>query len=540
MIDRQRDAFAGLSGLGAVLGFATAALIACACAYVIVALYYWHAAADRADRGGTGDDGAVLYSRRVFVLGVIHRRLVGPLAERFLMPLFDKKDKSRYATFTRRSLGLGGGMTVVFAVLAGRLYQLQIRDGDEYMTEAEDNRINERLIAPPRGRILDRFGVELANNRRNYRVLLVAEQATDGVEAALDTIGKVIQLTDAQKKRVLHDIAQNKKFVPVPVAENLSWEEFARINLHLPYLPGVQPDVGETRDYPFGDELVACAGLCRGGVAGRQEERRRSAARPAGLPHRQARHREGSSTASCAARPAPAASRSTPMAASSASWATKPGVPGKDVWLTIDRELQQFADQRLGGESAACVVIDVATGDVLALASTPGYDPNLFNVGITPDQWRGADRRRSQAAAQQGRWPASIRPARPSRPAMALAAVDSGPGTPDYRVDLHRLDDARRSHLPLRWKNGGHGHVDLQARHPGLLRRLLLRSRRGGWASTRSQEAALQAGPGRAHRHRIARRASRLHPEPRLEAGALRRSLAAGRHAQSPASARAM
>ena len=176
------------------------------------------------------------------------------------MPLFDKKDKSRYATFTRRSLGLGGGMALVFGILAGRLYQLQIRDGDQYMTEAEDNRINERLLAPPRGRIFDRFGVELANNRRNYRVLLVAEQATEGVKEALETIGKVIALTDAQKKRVLTTLAQNKKFVPVPVAENLSWEEFSRINMHLPYLPGVQPDVGDTRDYSFNDELVHILG----------------------------------------------------------------------------------------------------------------------------------------------------------------------------------------------------------------------------------------------------------------------------------------
>src|SRR5580704_15439502 len=172
------------------------------------------------------------------------------------MPLFDKKDKSRYATFTRRSVGLGGAMSCVFAVLAGRLYQLQIRDGDEYMVAAEDNRISERLIAPPRGRIMDRFGVELANSRRNYRVLLVSEQATQGVSEALDTIGKVILLSDQQKKRILHDIAMNKKFVPVPVAENLSWDEFSRVNLHLPYLPGIQCDVGETRDYPFSKELV--------------------------------------------------------------------------------------------------------------------------------------------------------------------------------------------------------------------------------------------------------------------------------------------
>ena len=95
---------------------------------------------------------------------------------------------------------MGGGMTAVFAVLAGRLYQLQIRDGDQYMIEAEDNRVNERLIAPPRGRIIDRFGVELANSRRNYRVLLVSEQASEGVKDALDTIGKVILLSDAAEE----------------------------------------------------------------------------------------------------------------------------------------------------------------------------------------------------------------------------------------------------------------------------------------------------------------------------------------------------
>ena len=205
------------------------------------------------------------------------------------MPLFDKKDKSRYATFTRRSLGVGGMMAAVFAVLGGRLYQLQIRDGKNYLVDAEANRVSQRLIAPPRGRIVDRFGVELANNRRNYRVLLVSEQATEGVSQALDQIGKVIHLTDQHKKKVLREIAANKKFVLVPVAENLTWEEFSRVNLHLPYLPGVQPDVGETRRQGTG----ACARLCRPGVAGRKGGRDRPAVQPAGLSHRQARDRKG-------------------------------------------------------------------------------------------------------------------------------------------------------------------------------------------------------------------------------------------------------
>src|ERR1700742_5188427 len=110
------------------------------------------------------------------------------------MPIFDRKDKSRYATFTRRTLFVTGGMNLVFAVLAGRLYQLQILEGDKFMTRAEENRVSQRLVAPLRGRILDRFGVELASNRRNYRVLLVAEQASEGVEQAVDDIAKLIQI----------------------------------------------------------------------------------------------------------------------------------------------------------------------------------------------------------------------------------------------------------------------------------------------------------------------------------------------------------
>jgi penicillin-binding protein 2 len=165
------------------------------------------------------------------------------------------KDKGRYASFTRRTLLLSGGMTAIFGVLAGRLYQLQIVDGDSYLTQAEDNRISLRLLAPPRGRIFDRFGVPLAGSRRNYRVLVVPEQTRGGVAAAYDALAKVIPLNERVRGRVLKDAAAHKSFMPVLVADNLSWDDFARLNLELPYLPGVQPDVGETRDYPYAEEL---------------------------------------------------------------------------------------------------------------------------------------------------------------------------------------------------------------------------------------------------------------------------------------------
>jgi penicillin-binding protein 2 len=374
------------------------------------------------------------------------------------VPTFDRKDKSRYETFTRRSLGVTGAVTAVFGVLAGRLYQLQIVHGDTYMTEAEDNRINQRLIAPLRGRILDRFGVELANNRRNYRVMVVAEQAREGVEAALDAIGRVIVLTDRQRQKALRDIAMNKKFVPVPVVENLSWEEFARINLHLPYLPGVLPDVGETRAYPYAglfshilgyvapvgpedisqdnrDPLITMPGF-RIGKRGIEKQFESEIRGSAGVTRVEV----------------------NAYGRIIRELGNERGVPGEDVQLTIDQQLQQVTAERLGTESAAAVVLDVMTGDVLALASTPGFDPNQFNVGITNAQWHDLthdDHKPLLNKAIGGVYP----PGSTFKPAMALAAYDNG--LKDLRVfctGVTRLGN----HEFHCWKRGGHGSVNLR------------------------------------------------------------------------------
>ena len=373
------------------------------------------------------------------------------------MPLFDRKDKSRYATFTRRSLMMTGGMTAVFAVLGGRLFQLQIEDGADYMTQAEANRVSQRLVAPPRGRILDRFGVELANNRRNYRVMVVAEQASDGVEAALDRLAKIIELSDRQKQKVLHDIEENKKFLPVPVAENLSWEEFARVNLHLPYLPGVQPDVGETRDYPFGPGLSHVLGY----VAPVSPNDKKDADDPLlDLPGFHIGKRGIEKAYDEQVRGSGGVSRVEVNAYGRVirELSRTPGEPGKDVWLTIDQQLQQFVDQRLGNESTACVVMDVATGDVLAMSSTPGFDPNLFNVGILNDEWKtltSDDHKPLIDKVLAGVYP----PGSTFKPTVALAAVQAGL---DKDFSVHCTGSLRFGNHDFHcWKKGGHGHVDL-------------------------------------------------------------------------------
>ena len=376
------------------------------------------------------------------------------------MPLFDRKDKSRYATFTRRTLMLTGGMTAVLATLAGRLYQLQILEGEEFKTRAEDNRVNERLLAPLRGRILDRFGVELATNRRDYRILLIPEQANEGVAAAIDTLARIIPLGDHQREKILRDVKQNKSFVPITVADNLSWDDFARVNLQLPYLPGIQPDVGETRDYPFGSDMSHVLGYV---ASVSPEDQKRDEDPLLNLPGFRIGKRGIEKKYDDRIRGTAGSDRVEVNAYGRVirELSRDPGIPGADVYLTIDRDVQEFMAKSLGDESAAAAVMDVETGDVIALTSTPGFDPNLFNLGITTDEWQALttnDHNPLLNKAIAGVYP----PGSTFKPAVAMTGVEAGIATPDFSVVCTGTLTLGNHDFHC-WKRGGHGRMDLQS-----------------------------------------------------------------------------
>jgi penicillin-binding protein 2 len=371
------------------------------------------------------------------------------------------KTKSRYAGFSRRTLLLSGGMTAVFSVLAGRLYQLQILDGDRYLTEAEENRINLRLLTPQRGRILDRFGVPLANSRRNYRVLIVPEQTRQGVGAALDALGQVIPLDGRIRTRVLKEAGGGKPFLPIVVAENLSWDDFARLNLDLPYLPGVQPDVGETRDYPYTNELSHLLGYVAA-VSPEDKAKNESGDPLLDVPGFRLGKRGIEKTFDAQIRGRAGASRVEVNAYGRVirELERQPGEAGEDVYLTIDQELQSFLYDRLKDDSAGAAVMDVETGDLLALVSTPGFDPNAFNVGVTQEQWKSLiedDHKPLINKPLAGFYP----PGSTFKTVTALAALDAGVITADtvFNCSGQFTLGAHAFHC---WKKGGHGSVNLR------------------------------------------------------------------------------
>ena len=170
-----------------------------------------------------------------------------------------RRDTRRTSVFTRRALLMMGGQVALLGGLAARLYQVQVVEGGRYATLAEENRVSARLIAPPRGRILDRFGTVLGGNRLNWRALLISEQTND-VQATLDNFNNIVPLPDHERARIDRELHRHRRYIPIMLREFLSWDDMALIEVNAPDLPGVLVDVGTTRMYPFGEQLAHIVG----------------------------------------------------------------------------------------------------------------------------------------------------------------------------------------------------------------------------------------------------------------------------------------
>lgn len=308
------------------------------------------------------------------------------------MARINSHDPERQEIIGRRAFLFGVGTTVAFAGLVGRLYQLQVLHHDKYVQLAQDNQFNKRILTPLRGEILDRFGNVLASNRKNFRILFVPEQTRD-VDNALRQLGQIVAISDDKKVRLIRQISRRAPYTPIEVEANLSWDDFARLNFELPELPGALPDIGETRDYPLGSAAAFVIGYVGAATeedlkAQEREEDRVVLRQPGFKVGRDGLERTYDKELRGQAGAMDVKVNAYGRVIEELKDQAKPPVQGQTLVLTIDAELQQAAMRELEGESAAGVVLDVVTGDVLVLASTPAFDPNDFNVGIDPDLWR--------------------------------------------------------------------------------------------------------------------------------------------------------
>jgi penicillin-binding protein 2 len=362
------------------------------------------------------------------------------------------RDNVRLKLFTRRTAIAGGLKLVLFGVLAGRMYQLQVLESDRYALLAEENRINLRLLPPPRGRILDRTGVPLAVNRENYRVQLVAEK-TDSLDETLDELAKLIPLSPGERQRIVREVKKHRRFVPVTVRENLDWEEVSRIEVAAPDLPGIGIDVGQSREYPFAGETAHILGYVA--AVSEQEQNGDPLLDLPGFRigkngiekvyEENLRGKGGTSQVEVNA-----------VGRIIRELERQEGQPGQDMVLTIDMALQSFAVQRLSQEvSAATVLLDARNGDVLALASTPAYDPNEFAQGLSSETWRSLLRDPRSPLINKS-IAGTYAPGSTFKVVVTLAALEAGVMPVDTEVYCRGFTQFGNTRFHC-WKKHGHG-----------------------------------------------------------------------------------
>jgi penicillin-binding protein 2 len=360
---------------------------------------------------------------------------------------------------TRRGLILAGAQLGVVGILVARMRHLQLEQSSEFRLLAEENRINVRLLPPPRGRIFDRNGEVLADNEQLYRIVIVREDAGD-VDEVLARLARLLPLETEDIERVRAEIYRRSPFVPVTVAERLHWEDVAEVAVNTPALPGVNPEVGLSRVYPLGEDFAHVVGYV-GPVSDYDLSRIENPDPLLQIPRYQIGKTGVEAKLEDALRGRAGTRRIEVNAVGRVmrELDRQPGQPGADVELTIDAGLQNFVQARLGRESASAVVLDTETGDILALASSPSFDPNKFVRGISVADYRAltdTPLRPLANKAVQGTYP----PGSTFKMVVALAALEEGVIKPEETVWCPGYKELGRRRFHC-WKRGGHGHVNL-------------------------------------------------------------------------------
>ncbi len=361
---------------------------------------------------------------------------------------------------TRRGLILGGAQAAMMGVLALRMRYMQVDQADEFRLLAEENRVNIRLIPPARGEIFDRNGRIIARNEQTYRIVIVREDAGD-VDSVIQRLSGLVELDEDELNKALTEMRRSAPFLPVTLADRVDWEDVSRVAVNGPALPGITPEVGFSRVYPLGADFAHVVGYV-GPVSDYDLSRIDDPDQLLSIPRFQIgkvgveAKLEDNLRGKAGARRVEVNATGRVMRELS----RREGVSGANLQLTIDHLLQNYVQARLGDQSASAVVMDCDSGDILAIGSSPTFDPNLFVRGISVADYAALTEntfRPLAAKAVQGAYP----PGSTFKMVTALAGLEAGVITPDDTSWCPGYLEVaeRRFHC---WKGAGHGHMDLE------------------------------------------------------------------------------
>ncbi len=360
--------------------------------------------------------------------------------------------------FTLRILCVGVVGLLLLATVAIRLFYLQVMHHSHYVILAENNRLREEPVTPPRGLIYDRNGVLLAENRPSYELVIVPEQVPD-MQATIAALGKIVHIEPDDINRFDSLLATRRPFQPLPLRTELSTAEVARFAADRQDFPGVDIRATLSRYYPLGAaaaQAVGYVGMVSTSELDKLNPAQYTSTSEVGKVGVEAFY-EQLLHGSVGTREVETDAQGRPVRVVSYT----PPVPGSDLYLSIDMRLQEAAEQALGDNNGAVVAINPQNGEVLALVSSPSYDPNPFVDGISQEKYAALSNDPNRPLFNRvlrGQYP----PGSTLKPFVALAALNYHRVNPLKKVYGPAVFYIPGSHRPYRnWDPDGCGQVDL-------------------------------------------------------------------------------
>ncbi|MBQ8250410.1 MAG: penicillin-binding protein 2 [Alphaproteobacteria bacterium] len=368
-----------------------------------------------------------------------------------------KYEKDR--VFSKRILVLLGFFLLLIAVLISRVFYLQILQGERYKFLADKNRTSIRLTMPSRGNIFDRNGVKLAENKKTFQAILIKDEAQN-VDLVIENFSKIIPLEEDEITRIQKDLKKKRAYMPVLIKDGLSFSDIAKLHLNAPDLIGLQIEEELTRFYPFKDQNAHLIGYVS--LLNERDLENNPDSPLADLPGYRIGRTGVEHSFESVLKGSPGMRKREVNAYGHLVRVLeeKDAEKGENLNLTIDSRLQKVALEALNGESASAVVMDVNTGAILALVSSPSFDSNIFTMPVSTKVWKSLinnERRPLQNKALTGTYsPGSI-----FKLVVSLAALEEKATYQQKKIYCNGKHTVGNHDFHC-WKRGGHGFVNLE------------------------------------------------------------------------------
>ena len=374
--------------------------------------------------------------------------------------MFDISDNVKKVNLINRRLFIiTAAKILVFLGLSSRLYSLQVKDKNKYLTLSDKNRIREWKLPPVRGEFIDYFGNTIAGNNEVYQLHLVPEQVEDFRYTAI-RLKTILKLSDREFQKILKKKKEIKPWETIVVSDNLNWEQFSRINSYLYELAGVKSVLSISRIYPYKENFTHILGYVS--QANEKDVYENEDIKKKFVPGLRVGKTGLEKTFESELLGDNDIQRFEVNAFGKKvnQIEFQKGSQGKNINLTIDTEIQKFCGELLKEKAGSICVMDIYNGDVVAMQSSPSFDPNLFLFGINQDDWQ-LIRNNPMKPLVNKTISGKYSPGSTLKPIVALSALENKVINPNFTVKCEGKKEMYGQTYHC-WKKKGHGFVNLR------------------------------------------------------------------------------